>query len=151
MATRNITMSRQKKLDEWKSLSGGRWSQNQIWLQDWYGRYILRPNLALVTTVRCKDIMSWRNGTRPKGHRRCRWYRKATLLKSLLGIIKPLNGKVTRGDYIDLGYFEQENAKRKPWIAKKSGYLHQDTTREAVQRNRCGLTSKHIESPKCKY
>ena len=33
---------------------------------------------------------------------------KTTLLKSLLGIIQPLEGEVETGDFIDLGYFEQE-------------------------------------------
>ena len=33
---------------------------------------------------------------------------KTTLLKSLLGIIPPISGSVERGDYIELGYFEQE-------------------------------------------
>lgn len=33
---------------------------------------------------------------------------KSTLLKSLLGIIKPLSGEVETGEYQQLGYFEQE-------------------------------------------
>ena len=33
---------------------------------------------------------------------------KTTLLKSLLGIIPPIAGEVERGDYLELGYFEQE-------------------------------------------
>ena len=33
---------------------------------------------------------------------------KTTLLKSLLGIIQPLEGEVETGDFIDLGYFEQD-------------------------------------------
>ena len=33
---------------------------------------------------------------------------KSTLLKSILGIIPPLEGKVTLGDYLYKGYFEQE-------------------------------------------
>ncbi len=35
---------------------------------------------------------------------------KSTLLKSLLGIIPPLGGSVERGEYLELGYFEQEVA-----------------------------------------
>ena len=33
---------------------------------------------------------------------------KTTLLKSILGLIKPLSGSVTLGDYMEIGYFEQE-------------------------------------------
>ena len=29
-------------------------------------------------------------------------------MKSLLGIISPIAGEVERGDYLELGYFEQE-------------------------------------------
>ena len=39
---------------------------------------------------------------------RGKWYRETTLLKSLLGIIPPIAGEVERGDYLELGYFEQE-------------------------------------------
>ena len=33
---------------------------------------------------------------------------KSTLLKSILGIIPPISGKVHLGDYLEIGYFEQE-------------------------------------------
>ena len=74
---------------------------------------------------------------------------KTTLLKSLLGIIKPLNGKVTRGDYIDLGYFEQETPKGNRKTALEEIWdtfpsMTQPEVRAALAR--CGLTSKHIES-----
>ncbi len=74
---------------------------------------------------------------------------KTTLLKSLLGIIPPLAGQVERGDYLELGYFEQETAggnRQTPleavWDAFPS--LNQAEVRAALAR--CGLTSKHIES-----
>ena len=34
---------------------------------------------------------------------------KSTLLKSLLGLVKPLSGEAIRGDYQHVGYFEQED------------------------------------------
>ena len=74
---------------------------------------------------------------------------KTTLLKSLLGIIPPIAGQVERGDYLELGYFEQETAggnRQTPleavWDAFPS--LNQAEVRAALAR--CGLTSKHIES-----
>ena len=33
---------------------------------------------------------------------------KTTLLKSILGLIPALQGEVTLGDYLEIGYFEQE-------------------------------------------
>ena len=70
-------------------------------------------------------------------------------MKSLLGIIPPIAGEVERGDYLELGYFEQETAggnRQTPleavWDAFPS--LNQAEVRAALAR--CGLTSKHIES-----
>lgn len=74
---------------------------------------------------------------------------KTTLLKSLLGIIPPISGSVERGDYIELGYFEQEVAagnRQTPLEAVWDAFpaLNQAEVRAALAR--CGLTSKHIES-----
>lgn len=74
---------------------------------------------------------------------------KSTLLKSLLGIIQPLSGSVTRGDYQELGYFEQEIREgnyntciEELWEAFPS--YTQYEVRSALAK--CGLTTKHIES-----
>ncbi|TCS96610.1 ABC-F family ATP-binding cassette domain-containing protein [Hazenella coriacea] len=74
---------------------------------------------------------------------------KTTLLRSILGEIKPLSGSVERGEYLHIGYFEQE--------IKGSNYntcideiwnefpsLSQFEVRAALAK--CGLTTKHIES-----
>ncbi|NTW96211.1 MAG: ABC-F family ATP-binding cassette domain-containing protein [Erysipelotrichaceae bacterium] len=36
---------------------------------------------------------------------------KTTLLKSILGLIEPLDGKIEKGEYLFIGYFEQEQKK----------------------------------------
>lgn len=36
---------------------------------------------------------------------------KSTLLKSILGLIEPLSGKIEQGEYLHIGYFEQEQKK----------------------------------------
>ena len=36
---------------------------------------------------------------------------KSTLLRTLLGIQKPFGGSVQLGDYLEIGYFEQESSK----------------------------------------
>ena len=74
---------------------------------------------------------------------------KTTLLKSILGLIPPVSGKVTQGDYLSIGYFEQE---MKPGIETTCieeiwqefpGYTQYEV-RSALAK--CGLTTKHIES-----
>jgi ATPase subunit of ABC transporter with duplicated ATPase domains len=74
---------------------------------------------------------------------------KSTLLKSLLGIIKPLSGEVHLGDYQYIGYFEQEDRGdnsntciEEVW-EEFPGYT-QYQIRAALAK--CGLTTKQLES-----
>ncbi len=74
---------------------------------------------------------------------------KTTLLKSILGALKPISGSVQLGEHLHIGYFEQE-------IKSKNGntcieevwdefpHFTQYEVRSALAR--CGLTTKHIES-----
>ena len=77
---------------------------------------------------------------------------KTTLLKSLLGDVKALSGEVELGDFLDLGYFEQEikeaNYKtciEEAWEEFPSYTQYQ--IRSALAK--CGLTNKLIESKVC--
>ena len=74
---------------------------------------------------------------------------KSTLLKSILGLIKPLSGDVEQGDYLEIGYFEQETPAgiettclEEIW-QEFPGYTQYEV-RSALAK--CGLTTKHIES-----
>ncbi|MGL5244602.1 MAG: ribosomal protection-like ABC-F family protein [Sarcina sp.] len=74
---------------------------------------------------------------------------KSTLLKSLMGLIKPLGGEVETGDYQEIGYFEQEikeanynSCIEEVWQDFPS--FTQYEVRSALAK--CGLTTKHIES-----
>ncbi|MCQ2421874.1 MAG: ATP-binding cassette domain-containing protein [Lachnospiraceae bacterium] len=74
---------------------------------------------------------------------------KTTLLKSILGLIPTLSGTITLGDYLAIGYFEQElsgdGAKTcmdELWD-EYPGYSNYEI-RAALAK--CGLTTKHIES-----
>ena len=74
---------------------------------------------------------------------------KTTLLKSILGLIPPLQGKVVLGDYLHIGYFEQEmtGAKNNTCIEElwcEFPSYSQYEVRSALAK--CGLTTKHIES-----
>ncbi len=74
---------------------------------------------------------------------------KTTLLKSILGLIKPFSGSVRLGDYQEIGYFEQESAPDNTTtcieeIWKEFPAYTQYQVRSALAK--CGLTTKHIES-----
>lgn len=154
VATRNMAMSRQKKLDkmdiielqsekpkpsfDFKSArTPGRFIFQTKDLQIGYDRPLTQP-LNLTFERNQKVAIIGANGIG-----------KTTLLKSLLGIISPIAGQVERGEYLELGYFEQEvegGNRQTPLEAVWNAFpaLNQAEVRAALAR--CGLTSKHIES-----
>ncbi|ONI43119.1 heme ABC transporter ATP-binding protein [Candidatus Epulonipiscium fishelsonii] len=74
---------------------------------------------------------------------------KSTLLKTMLGIIPPISGKVEHGENIDYGYFEQEyidntnnTALDEMWKTYPSMTNHEVRSELA----KCGLTTEHITS-----
>ena len=74
---------------------------------------------------------------------------KTTLLKSILGLIPALSGSVELGDYLEIGYFEQESDQdnRKTCLEEiweEFPVYNQYEVRSALAK--CGLTTKHIES-----
>nr|DAL96544.1 MAG TPA: STRUCTURAL MAINTENANCE OF CHROMOSOME 1 [Caudoviricetes sp.] len=74
---------------------------------------------------------------------------KTTLLKSILGLVPSLSGSVELGDYLSIGYFEQEMAPGNTTtcieeIWKEFPSYTQYQVRSALAK--CGLTTKHIES-----
>ena len=74
---------------------------------------------------------------------------KTTLLKSILGLIPAMSGSVELGAYLSIGYFEQEMAPGNTTtcleeIWKEFPSYTQYQVRSALAK--CGLTTKHIES-----
>lgn len=73
---------------------------------------------------------------------------KTTLLRSLLGEIPPLKGTVHKGENLELGYFEQESKPNNKTCIEEVwqdfSHFTQYEVRAALAR--CGLTNKHIES-----
>ncbi|HZK85625.1 MAG TPA: ABC-F family ATP-binding cassette domain-containing protein [Desulfosporosinus sp.] len=74
---------------------------------------------------------------------------KSTLLKTLLGYIKPVSGEVELGDFLFPGYFEQESARKNYNTALDEVWgefpgLSNSEVRGALAR--CGLTKEHISS-----
>ena len=154
VATRNMAMSRQKKLDKMEiielqaekpkpefhfkeSRTPGRFIFQTKDLVIGYDSPLTKSPLNLTFERNQKVAIVGANGIG-----------KTTLLKSLLGIIQPLEGEVETGDFIDLGYFEQEaeGSRQTPLEAVWDAFpaLNQAEVRAALAN--CGLTSKHIES-----
>ena len=154
VSTRNMAMSRQKKLDKMDviELASQRPKPEFSFLEARTpGRYIFQTKdlvigydeplsspLNLEMERGCKIVLTGANGIG-----------KTTLLKSILGLIPALSGKVELGDYLEIGYFEQEMSQdgsntciEEIWQAFPA--FSQYEVRSALAR--CGLTTKHIES-----
>lgn len=153
-ATRNMAMSRQKKLDKMELIervaerpkpefrfkearASGRYIFTTRDLVIGYEDALSKPlNLSMERGQ--KLVLTGANGIG-----------KTTLLKSILGLIPPLSGGVELGDYLEIGYFEQETDQsvettciEEIWSVFPS--YTQYEVRSALAK--CGLTTKHIES-----
>lgn len=74
---------------------------------------------------------------------------KTTLLKSILGLTAPFSGRVHLGDYQYIGYFEQEaDQSNTTTCIEEIWSLFPSWTQYEVRSAlaKCGLTTKHIES-----
>jgi ATPase subunit of ABC transporter with duplicated ATPase domains len=154
VATRNMAMSRQKKLDKMDVIelaaerpkpefnfktarTPGRYIFTAKDLVIGYGEPLSIPlNIEMQRGQKIALIGS--NGIG-----------KTTLLKSLLGLIPPVSGSVEQGDFLNIGYFEQEMDKNIQTtcideIWKEFPTYTQYEVRSALAK--CGLTTKHIES-----
>jgi ATPase subunit of ABC transporter with duplicated ATPase domains len=154
VSTRNMAMSRQKKLDKMDMIelaaekpkpefhfkqarTAGRVIFETKDLVIGYEEPLSKP-LNLKMERGQKIALSGANGIG-----------KTTLLRSILGEIKPISGSVELGDYLHIGYFEQEIKTRnnntcieEVWNEFPS--FNQAEVRAALAK--CGLTTKHIES-----
>ena len=154
VATRNMAMSRQKKLDKMDVIElAAEKPKPEFRFKEARtpGRYIfqtkdlvigydepLSKELTLEMERGQKIVLTGANGIG-----------KTTLLKSILGLIKPLSGSVELGDYLSIGYFEQEMDQSVETtcieeIWKTFPGYSQYEVRSALAK--CGLMTKHIES-----
>ena len=154
VSTRNMAMSRQKKLDKMDKIElAAEKPKPEFHFKEARtpGRYIFQTQdlvigyeeplsspLTLEMERGSKIVLTGANGIG-----------KTTLLKSILGLIPPLSGSVTLGDYLSIGYFEQEmdqgiTATCIEEIWKEFPGFTQYEVRSALAK--CGLTTKHIES-----
>lgn len=154
VATRNMAMSRQKKLDNMEiiELAGEKPKPEfNFKIARTPGRYIFTTDNLVIGYD--EPLSSHLNISMERGSKialtGANGIGKSTLLKSILGIIKPLSGSVELGDYLEIGYFEQETPPdiettclEEIWNEFPS--YTQYEVRSALAK--CGLTTKHIES-----
>lgn len=154
VATRNMAMSRQKKLDKMDlielkrekpkpvfNFKEGRTPSRYIFQTEdlviGYDKPLSQP-MNLTMERNKKIALVGANGLG-----------KTTLLKSLLGLIPAISGRIETGDHLEIGYFEQEikdynNNSCIDEIWEEFPGLTQYEVRAALAK--CGLTTEHIES-----
>ncbi len=157
IATRNMAMARQKKLDSMEIIekiqekpkpefnfktarTPGKFLFEVNDLVIGYNEPLSKP-ITLFIERNSFTVLTGANGIG-----------KTTLLKSILGLIPALSGTVRRGENVEIGYFEQEmppntvtTCLEEIWNEFPS--FSQYEVRSALAK--CGLTTKHIES-KCR-
>ncbi len=154
VSTRNMAMSRQKKLDKMDVIElAAEKPKPEFHFKEARvpGRYIFKTSelvigydepLSVPLNVEMergeKLVLTGANGIG-----------KTTLLKSILGLIPVLGGSLELGDYLEIGYFEQEMSQdiettclEELW--QEFPAYSQYEARSALAK--CGLTTKHIES-----
>lgn len=154
VSTRNMAMSRQKKLDKMDviELAAERPKPEfNFKVARTPGRYIFTTKDLVIGYDEPLSIPL--NITMERGQKIAligsNGIGKTTLLKSLLGLISPVSGTVEQGDFLNIGYFEQEMDKNIQTtcieeIWKEFPTYTQYEVRSALAK--CGLTTKHIES-----
>ena len=154
VSTRNMAMSRQKKLDKMDVIElAAEKPKPEFHFKEARvpGRYIFKTSdlvigydepLSVPLNVEMergeKLVLTGANGIG-----------KTTLLKSILGLIPVLGGSVELGDYLEIGYFEQEMSQNIETSCLEELWQEfpaysQYEARSALAK--CGLTTKHIES-----
>ncbi len=152
-ATANLAKSRQKKLDKMEIIEKNRekikpffkfrearapgkviFQADQLVIG--YGEPLTRP-LDLSLERGQKIAIKGVNGLG-----------KTTLLKTLLGLIKPVTGQVALDDYIYPGYFEQESERSDRTALEEIWSLYPGMNNGEVRSAlaKCGLTTEHIQS-----
>ena len=154
VATRNMAMSRQKKLDKMDVIElAGEKPKPEFRFREARtpGRYIFRTNELIIGYE--EPLSSPLNLEMERGQKivltGANGIGKTTLLKSILGLIPPISGSVEQDDYLSIGYFEQEMDQSISTtcieeIWKEFPGFTQYEVRSALAK--CGLTTKHIES-----
>ena len=154
VATRNMAMSRQKKLDKMDviELAAERPKPEfDFKLGRTPGKYIFETKDLVIGYD--EPLSKPLNISMERGQKialvGANGIGKTTLLRSILGLVPALSGEVTLGENLEIGYFEQEiKGENKNTcieeIWEEFPAFSQYEVRSALAK--CGLTTKHIES-----
>ena len=154
VSTRNMAMSRQKKLDKMEMIElAAEKPKPEFHFRQARtpGRYIFQTKDLIIGYD--EPLSSPLNLEMERGEKIAligsNGIGKTTLLKSILGLIPALEGSVELDPYLSIGYFEQEMAGgiettclEEIW--QEFPAFTQYEVRSALAK--CGLTTKHIES-----
>jgi len=154
VSTRNMAMSRQKKLDKMDVIELAAERPKP----EFHFQYGQTPGKMLFETHNLvigydEPLSKPLNFSMERGQKVAlvgtNGIGKTTLLKSILGLIPPVSGECELGEKLQLGYFEQEvspdnrnSCIEEIWEEFPS--FSQYEVRSALAK--CGLTTKHIES-----
>lgn len=155
VATRNMAMSRQKKLDKMEVIELAKEKPKPEFNfkeARAAGKVIFETSDLVIGYEADRPLSKPINLRMERGEKIAivgtNGIGKTTFLKSVLGLINPLAGKAELGDYLYKGYFEQEikpsdnTCIQEIWDTFPS--LTQYEVRSALAK--CGLTTEHIES-----
>ena len=154
VSTRNMAMSRQKKLDKMDVIELAAEKPKP----EFNFRYGRTPGKMLFETHDLvigydEPLSRPLNFTMERGQKitlvGTNGIGKTTLLKSILGLIPALKGSCERGENLELGYFEQEvKGDNKTTCIEELWQEFPSYTQYEIRSAlaKCGLTTKHIES-----
>ena len=154
VSTRNMAMSRQKKLDKMDVIELAAEKPKP----EFNFRYGRTPGKMLFETHDLvigydEPLSRPLNFTMERGQKitlvGTNGIGKTTLLKSILGLIPALKGNCERGENLELGYFEQEvKGDNKTTCIEELWQEFPSYTQYEIRSAlaKCGLTTKHIES-----
>ena len=155
VATRNMAMSRQKKLDKMEVIELAKEKPKPEFNfknARAAGKVIFETDDLVIGYDKNKPLSKPINLRMERGEKIAivgtNGIGKTTFLKSVLGLIKPISGRAVLGDYLYKGYFEQEikpgnnTCIEEIWETFPS--YSQYEVRSALAK--CGLTTEHIES-----
>jgi ATPase subunit of ABC transporter with duplicated ATPase domains len=154
VATRGMANSRQKRLDKMEVLEKPREKPKPVFgfrEARTPGRYIFQANDLVLgyeePLTRPVDIALEKG--QKVAIRGVNGLGKTTLLKTLLGKIPPVSGRVELGEFLFPGYFEQESSRNNSNTAIEEiwqEYPGMTNFEVRAALARCGLTNEHITS-----
>ena len=155
VATRNMAMSRQKKLDKMEVIELAREKPKPEFNfkeARAAGKVIFETDDLVIGYDKAKPLSKPINLRMERGEKIAitgtNGIGKTTFSKSVLGLINPISGKAELGDYLYKGYFEQEIKPGENTCIQEIWETFPSYTQYEVRSAlaKCGLTTDHIES-----